>query len=495
MRKLSLIAFAVLAVAPACRDSSGDDAVTPDRGTVNPDDVTIQQIQDMAMANGTAVKLKGVVVTAIDKYGMKNGDIWVQEPGGGEFSGIHVFGAPLDQVNALAVGDVVDIDGAQKDDFHYNGNMGSGGFPEGYAITELKPVTGGMMNVTKTGATMTLAPHEVDAAAIGAMSDYMARDAEWEKWEGVLIKVTNVNAKSNDACVGSACNDDTLRKFDITGDIVVESALSAMPAPAMKLGDCLASVTGVVDYFFDYQLLPRTTDEIVTGGTGCADTVTHATIEQVRTGAATGIVSIDDVYVSAVSFNKKNFWISQSLTAAGNQGVMVFRCSGQNACSTTPVLDAAIVPGAKVTVVGSVTDFNNGNATNGAIMQIRNPSTTVIAAPTTPVVPVTGQTVGNLLAVGTGEPYEGVLVTLSNVKVATVGVSGTFFVSDLKQHYPGTTTAAVAFKAPSDIYSFVADDMSACYQSITGIWTYTPFDKRYQFLPTAVGTGTGNCTP
>lgn len=489
MRKLTLLAL-FLAAASACRGSDGDDAVTPDgNGNVDPNDVTIQQIQDMAMANGTTVKLKGVVVTAIDKYGAKTGDIWVEEPGGGAFSGIHVFGAPLEQVNALVPGDVVDIDGAQKDDFHYNGNMGSGGFEEGYAITELKPVAGGMMSVTKTGATMTITPDVVDAAAIAQMSNYMDRDAEWEKWEGVLIKVENVSAKSSDACVGSACNDATLRKFDITGDIVVESALAAMPAAAAKLGDCFSSVTGVVDYFFDYQLLPRTTDEIVTG-TGCASTVTHATIEEVRTGAATGIVSIDDVYVSAVSFNKKNFWISQTLTAAPNQGAMVFRCSG-NACTNTAVLDAAIVPGAKVTVLATVSEFNNGNAANGAITQLRNPTTTVTAAPTTQVVPVTGQSVSSLLAAATGEPYEGVLVTLSNVKVETIGTDTSFFVSDLAQ-YPGT--ASVPFKADDDIYKFIVDDMSDCYQSITGIWTYTPFDKRYQFLPLAVGTGTGDCT-
>jgi hypothetical protein len=258
----------------------------------------------------------------------------------------------------------------------------------------------------------------------------------------------------------------------------------------VKLGDCLASVTGVVTYFYDYQVLPRTTDEIVTAGTGCASTVTHATIEEVRTGAATGIVSIDDVYVSAVSFNKKNFWISQTLTAAPNEGAMVFRCSG-NACANTAVLDAGIVRGAKVTVLAAVSEFNNGDAANGAITQLRNPTTTVTAAPTTQVVPVAGQSVSNLLAAGTGEPYEGVLVTLSNVKVETVGTDATHYVSDLAQ-YPGA--AKVPFKADDDIYQFVDNDMGACYQSITGIWTYTPFDKRYQFLPLAVGTGTGDCT-
>jgi hypothetical protein len=521
MRKLSLLLL-VLASVPACRDSSGDDAATPD-SSVNTEDVTVQQVRDPAMPNGTAVKMKGVVVTAVDKFGDKQGrDFWVQEPGGGQHSGIQVHDASLETLASLAVGDVVDISGAVKDEFHYNGNMGSGGFPEGYSITQLSPPMGGALNVTTTGAKMTITPDEVDALPIGQLPDYMARHAEWEKWEGVVVTLKNVSATSSDECVGSQCPDMTNRKFDVTGDIAVQSSLAAMPTTAVLRGDCLASVTGVVTYFFDYQILPRTTNEIATGGASCpvensaaacgdgvdndgngfkdcddlacssvAACTTTASIEQVRTGQATGNVTLEDVYVSAVSFNKKNFWISQSLTAAGNQGVYVFRCSGSS-CTNTPVLDAAVVAGAKVKVTGKVTDFNNNDPANGAIMQITNPTITVVAAPTTQVVPVTGQSVSSLLAAGTGEAYEGVLVTLTNVKVTTVGTSGNFNVSDLAQ-FPGT--GSVAFKADDDIYRFVTGDMNACYASITGIWTYTPFDKRYQFLPTAVGTGTGVCTP
>ncbi len=477
MRKLSLLAL-VLATA-ACRDSGGgDDTQNPDSNTSG-SDTKIQAIQDEAMTNGTAVTVKGVIVTAIDAYGGKTGDFWIQEPEGGEFSGIHVFGAPLDQVAALAIGDVVDVSGAEKDDFMYSE------FDPGYAITELKPVSGGVMTVTKTGANMVLEPQVVNAAEIGALSDYMARHAEWEKWEGVLIKIENVRATSSDACVGSMCTDATLHKFEVTGDVVIQSSLAAMPTPAVMQADCLASITGVLDYFFDYQLLPRTTAEIVAGGTGC-EAISSATIADVRSGAATGTVEINDVYVSAVSFNKKNFWISQSLTAAPNQGAMVFRCAG-SACNNTAVLDASVVVGAKVKVIASVAEFNNGNAANGSITQLRSPVTTVLAAPTTAPVPVTGQSVTSLLAT-TGEPYEGVLVTLSDVKVTTVGTNGTFGVSDLAA-YPG----AVAFKADDDMYRFVAGDADDCYASITGIWTYTPFEMRYQFLPTDVGTGTGTC--
>ena len=116
MRNLSLLAL-VLASVTACRGSSGDDTVTPD-SPVTGDDTRIQDIQSDAMASGTEVKVKGVVVTAVDNFGGKKGDFWIEEPGGGEYSGVHVYGAPLEQVAALHVGDVVDVLGAQKDDFH-----------------------------------------------------------------------------------------------------------------------------------------------------------------------------------------------------------------------------------------------------------------------------------------------------------------------------------------------------------------------------------------
>src|SRR5687768_11030503 len=108
MRKYSSLVAAVLALLTfnACRDSGGDDDPRPD-STVPGGDVTIQEVQNDSMVAGTKVTLKGVVVTAIDNFGDRKGDFWVQEPGGGEYSGVQVFGAPLDQVAALTPGDVV----------------------------------------------------------------------------------------------------------------------------------------------------------------------------------------------------------------------------------------------------------------------------------------------------------------------------------------------------------------------------------------------------
>lgn len=516
-----LVASVTLAVSIfACRDSGGgggDD--TNVDAPVNTDDVRIQDIQSSTITAGTAVNVKGVIVTVIDMYGGKTGDFWVQEPGGGEFSGVHVFGAELADVGALAPGDVVDITGAEKDEFAYQGSNGSGGDTSGRSITELKPVSGGKMSVKKVSSGAVPAPQMVDALAIGQKATQAEKDAEWEKWEGVLITLTNVSATNTPQCIKSMgmCKDDTNNSFRITGGAVVESSFAPFPGfmPAMgttaavpssiKSNDCLASVTGVVDYFFDYLLL-NTTDGVKTGGTACpaaeaagqcgdnidndgngfADCMDNncvatapscsvaTTIPQVQMTTPTGPVTLQDVYVTAVAFNKKDFWVSTSLTAAANNGIYVRSLQG------AAVLDAAVVVGAKVNVTGTVTEGNN-DAMGDTLTQISRQNVTVTAAPTAPPVPVVGQTVDQLLMNATGEPYESVLVTLTNVKVTMVGNQANFNISDLSQK----TTVSTAFKADDDIYRFVTADMGKCYSTITGIWTYSVFDNKYEFFPRA----------
>ena len=515
MNRTVVIVVTLAAAFFACRDGGGGDGDDTVGGDAPAAEQTIQDVQSMNMMAGTKVTLRGVVVTAIDNYGGKTGDIWVQEPGGGEFSGVHVFGAPLAQVGALALGDIVDIEGAEKDEFAYQGSNGSGGDTSGRSVTELKPVSGGMMTVTKVGSGALPAPAIVDALAIGQKATQAERDAEWEKWEGVYVKVTNVTALNKPACVGSACNDDTLNKFDIVGQAVVESALAPFPGfmPAMgttkavpsniNAFDCMGSVTGVVDYFFDYLLLNT---EIVTGGTGCPVAESAATcqdgidndgngfkdcddnncipaaaacravktIPEVQATTPTGGVELQDVFVTAVAFNKKDFWVSSGLTSAANSGIYVRSQSG------AANLDAAVVVGAKVNVIGKVTEGNN-DMMGDTLTQISRIAVNVTAAPTTPPVPVLGQTVANLLMNTSGEPYESVLVTLTNVKVTAVGNQANFNISDLSQK----TTVATAFKADDDVYRFVTADLNKCYSTITGIWTYSVFDNKYEFFPRA----------
>src|SRR5436190_21513806 len=78
MRNFSMLALVLGLV--ACRDTSkGDDQQPPDG---NSNDITIQEIQNPSMpacdpatpSTCVELKIKGVVVTAIDTYGGKTGD-------------------------------------------------------------------------------------------------------------------------------------------------------------------------------------------------------------------------------------------------------------------------------------------------------------------------------------------------------------------------------------------------------------------------------------
>ncbi len=509
--------FALLAIflgLAACRDNGGggDDVVPPDGQ--NTSDVKIQDIQSDTMpacdpvdpTTCVELQLKGVVVTAIDAFGAKTGDFWVQEPEGGEYSGVQVYGAPIDQIAALQIGDVVDIVGAQKAEFALSSDT------SGDKLTELEPFNGSM-SVTKVSSGTPLEPHVVDALAIGQMPDYMARHAEWEKWEGVLVTVSNVEAFSNTECITSMgeCKDPTYERFDITGDLQVQSSLAAMPSTKVAAGDCLGSVTGVVGYFFDYQILPRTTDAIGTGGDACPTENQQATCEddidndgngfkdcadnacisasatcrevttisaiQTATTPPTGGIELQGVYVAAVSKNKKNIWVQTGLTAAANEGVYVYG-PGSN-LDTFPV-------GSRVNIVATVDEFNDMSGT-GTLTELRAISVVAGTAGTGTVVPVVSETATTLNDDTTGEPYEGVLVTLANVKVTTVGTTGsggTFGVGEATQ---GATT----FKTDDDI--FLLNTANTCYATITGIWSYLPFNDTWGFLPLSAGTGTGTC--
>lgn len=462
-------ALALLALAGgACRSSGDDDGVNPgDDGGIdgsNPDDMKIQEVQDDATPVGTAVTLRRVVVVAIDKYGNRTGNFYVEEPEGGAYSGVLVFGAPLAQVDALAVGDLVDIVDAEKDEFALVSDT------SGRTTTELVGAAGGMMTVTKVGTGTVPAAQTVDAAAMAALPEAM-RDAEQEKWEGVLIKVSNVSVTQDVRHISGTPDDPTFNEFVITAGYHVDSSLSeiTLVPPSVRAGDCLASVTGVGDYFFSYKILPVAAGAIVAGGAGCP-VPPGTTVEAIQTGtvAVGTAVQLNNVYVTGRSFNGRHVWVADALQAAPNKGVYVFRGS-------SPALPADVVVGARVNVTGEVAEFA-GTDGGDSVTEVAFAIVTVTAPPAGPTLPVTGVTVPTLLAMGTGEPYEGVLVKLDNIKVTTA--------LDPNSGQRTMTAGATTFVADDDLFRLAeANDTSYC--SIVGIWHYNAFpgDNRYVFLP------------
>lgn len=454
LTNLALLSTGLVFALFACRgggDSKGDDMPMVD---APPGGLKVKDVQNDSMMPGTAVELRGVVVTAIDTFGDRTGDIWVQDPEGGAFSGVKVFGPPVDQVVSLQIGDLVDITNAEKDEFALTSDM------TGRKVTELKGAAGGTMTVTKKGAGTVPAPAMVDAKVLAAM-DKASREMEWEKWESVLVTVVNARQLAAGRAFGTGPDQN---EFRISGIARVQSGLAALNTDG-AFGVCYASITGVGDYFFNDLVLPRSTADIVSGGIGCNPMALN--IEEARTGTNVELARLTDVFVTGISFNKKQLWLSTSLTAAANQGVYVFRGS------SAAVLPTDVVVGAKVTVDGAVDEFNN-DTMGTTLTEIVDPTITVVAAPTAPPVPVANQTAATLATAGTGEPYESVLVTLTGVKVNDVGTSPNYN-GQLQQ---GATT----FASDDDILRLGAADMGKCF-TITGLWTYQVYLDSYALLP------------
>lgn len=531
---------AAAALTLACRDTGGGDDTQADARVDAPGvGVTIQDVQSDTMVPGTPVDLRGKVVTAIDTFGARTGNFWIGEEGGGAYSGVLVFGAPVEQVALLTVGDKVDITGAEKTEFALTSDT------SGRTTTELQPVNGGAMTVTKVGTGTVPEPTVVDALAIGLM-DQAGRDAEWEKWEGVLIKVQNVAALNDVRYIRSstAADDCTFREFEVAGGLRVDSSLAAIPgsptandecmddtADLVSRGDCLAAITGIGDYFFNYKILPRATSAIETGGTGCvventaemcSDTidndgngfidcadfscqvfpqcVTSTTVEMIQTGAVpvNALVTLDDVIVTAVSFNRRHLWVSDTAAAAVNKGIYVFRGG-----STSPDIDPAIMVGDHVSIAGGkVSEF--GTAPN-TITEITPPGggggppvVTIVAGSTrATVTPVADAPIATLVDRVNGEPYEGVLVELRNVRVAGPIEDMTVPPATFPTFQRPLAIGSTAFEADDDVYRMTTETTGTCYASVVGVWHYNTFSDtdNWVFLPRSAGdfTAGGVC--
>ena len=273
----------------------------------------------------------------------------------------------------------------------------------------------------------------------------MARAAEWEKWEGVLVKVNNVQAFSAPSCILSmgTCNDTTYQRFDVTGDVQVQSQLAAMPTPKIASGDCFSSVTGVVTYFFDYQILPRTTGrdvdrrDVVPEGEHRrrrAATVSTTTATASRTAPTTGassdaascrtVMTISayperadaadgcrraaNVYVSVLArttgmpATSKHLWVQSGLHAAANAGIFLLGF-GTDIDQRTPR--------EMVNVIGRVVDFNDATGVEH-VTQVHAIICHCAGTANRALRARPDQSAASLPVAANGEPAESVLVEL-----------------------------------------------------------------------------------
>jgi hypothetical protein len=423
---------------------------------------TIFQIQDPAsaghVATGARVRVVGARVAAVDSF-EENGagmghrtDVWIADPAGGPFSGVHVYmptHVPCG-AGALAPGDVVDVEGMiQEFAVPSDGS--------GRTVTQL---VGGTVTCTSAGGAPPSAELLTDPTVL--MADETA-----EPWEGVLVEVAGVEATADP---------DTFGTQALRTTAPIDDDLYRHPGSRR---DRFTTLRGIFHYMFGrWALLPRQSADVVLGtprvledeagawgcGEGedsdadgaidCADAdcagslfcrgTTHRVTEiqdaahPMHPAADTAVALIGPLVVTSIDTRAE-------MAGAGYVGTVVVqdpgaadpRHSGIHVfVPTIEPCGAALALGDRVYVAGRYEEYAEAGDTRGTLTEITG-GIVSCRMPGTPLDPTRIATPSDLASAATAEPWEGVLVDIANVDVTMaagmfgrIQVSGGVFVDD-----------------------------------------------------------------
>lgn len=222
--------------------------------------VTLYQIQDEEADGhpepGSSVRITNLVVTGVDRFDEdgsgKTGTVFVQEIGGGPFSGIQMFRPTIQPASAyLLPGDVVEVAGTYVE-FEYGQINPSGADPRGRTVSQ---ITDGIAR--KTGEWVSPEPTLV------ASSADVQTDPAAEQWEGVLVELHDVELLTAPDSRGA---------FFVQGDgpcVTTRDAETCAQVdddnyaiPGAGVGMRLSRVAGISSYFYTYKLLPRSSLDV-----------------------------------------------------------------------------------------------------------------------------------------------------------------------------------------------------------------------------------------
>jgi hypothetical protein len=506
--RIVLFVVASLAAVVACRSSSTPTPDTGGGGGGGGGAVTIEMIQNGTVPTGTQVEIDNVIVTAIDNFGGTTGNLWVEDPAGGAYSGVLVYKADANVVATLAVGDQVTITNALTDQFALTGSNAD---PTGRTDTELEPLASGQtVTVTRNGSGMVPAPVVVDALSIGQMSDADTQGPNfsmaWRQYLGVLITVNNVSALSAPKKFGSTTPtpaDDY--SFGITGVAKIEGSLSDITASGIARNTCFSSVTGVVDYFYDFLLLPRQTSDMATGGTGCpaAETVCNNSIDDDGNGfadcptattsgddnciitdttcqdATATIATLDaaaDVAPTAPQLPYKGVSITGACVTAVN-GTNVFVSNKAGVASADGgiyvygggvALPSGVMMDSKVDIIGTATGFKATASTSADVQLELNSLQMTLDTGSCVVTPATGMTAATLSVDSTGHKWIGQPIQLDTAHGGAISITTA---TTATNHFGTMTQGSTTFAFDDAIVHDTAASGTS-YATVVGIWTY-----------------------
>lgn len=265
-----LLCVGLCASVPACGSESGDPH--SGNGSAPPVGGKDKRIRDVAdpKAPGHAdfvqpnnpQAISGAIVIAVDEFdetqnGKGIGTIYVQDLGSQEpFSGISLFAPSFNPGNlAVAAGDVLDMRGQYTE----TPSISTAVFAPGTVLAQISRPT-----ATFRYETQVPEPRVIDLADL---ADY----EKGRRWNGMLVRVNNVKLQADAVAdgngrvavnlntvpnAGTKCNSPFPKPASLVNDLFDVAALG------LKSGTTLTSVVGVVGFFCNFKLAPRSKADI-----------------------------------------------------------------------------------------------------------------------------------------------------------------------------------------------------------------------------------------
>jgi predicted extracellular nuclease len=364
MHSLALVGFSLIAgcgsLSPkTSSDESDDDGSGPGGGG---DSVSIVEIQMGEVSEGSTVTLKDVVATS--PITAEGKGFFVQDAGGGAYSGIYVY--VWEEVGANpTVGDVLTLTGTIK---------------EFYNFTEIEVTDASGLS---TNGSADVVPTVLDE-----------EPENWEAYESVLVTL-------NDQTVTNASNLTSYGEVSLSLGVQMDNLFFNFDAES---GDVFESVTGPIHYSFEqYKLCPRTPADL---GDSAAGVPTQATVTAIQSGeiGEGAQVELEGLVVtSGLTYDDKGFYVQDAGGGAWS-GIYVYIDLENGGASLE-----GLVPGAIVNISGATTEYYE-------FTELKVSSLNDIVITDSTAEPVVTPIVG---APEDWEMYEGCLVSIANVSASS----------------------------------------------------------------------------
>lgn len=344
---------------------------TEDTSTTTTETATIYDIQTGAVVEGTTVTLQNVVVTSsitADEDGF-----FIQDEGGGEWSGIYVFIGQAGGGIAPLVGDKLTI---------------TGSVAEYYDSTQLVISSAESMQVT--GETTPV------ATVVSSVDD-------WEAYEGCLVSLADQTVVSDVNSYGEA---------NLSMGIPMDNSFFNFDT---EYGAHYDSITGVITYSFSaFKINPRDASDLE--GYTAGEAASPVTVAEVQSGDFVDrMVTLENVVVTEASSDfdgNSVFWV-QDEGAGDWSGLYVFLRPNTAAQVTINRGDVVNLQG-MISEYYDYTELVIGDAADVEVVSNNAvPLSTVLAE-----------------SPSDWEMYEGMLITLENATIGAGGQYGQYAISN-----------------------------------------------------------------